>query len=39
MNLENCAFTLNRRLVIRQNPITRLVSFHTSNLQAEGLRV
>ena len=26
MNLESCAFTLNRCLVIEQNPVTRKVS-------------
>ena len=26
MNLESCAFTLNKCLVIRQNPVTRKVS-------------
>ena len=40
MNLESYAFTLNGCLVIGQIQLQgRLVSFHTSNLQAEGLRL
>ena len=43
MNLERCAFTLNKCLVVGQKKKIqlqgRLVSFHTSNLRAEGLRV
>ena len=42
MNLERCTFTLNKCLVVGQKKIQlqgRLVSFHTSNLRAEGLRV
>ena len=40
MNLESCAFTLNMCWELDKNPVTRkLVSFHTSNLQVEGLRV
>ena len=39
MNLESCAFTLNRCLVIRQNPVTRerFMSFCISSLRARGV--
>ena len=40
MNLESCAFTFNRCLVIGQHPVTRKVSvFSHFKPQAEGLRV
>ena len=38
MNLENCAFTLNRCLVIGQNPVTRKVSV-VSHFKPSGLGV
>ena len=39
MNLESCAFTIMFGNWTKTQLQGRLVSFHTSNLQAEGLRV
>ena len=38
MNLESCTFTLNRCLVIGQNPVTRKVSV-VSHFKPLGLRI